>query len=123
MIPEEKIYDWFAPEFEAVSNLLVCLCLCCVVLIVHCSLSQFWNASQQPGMPALNVWIYVTKAVTVEKANIMTPGKPDFHAVMDTVVTECPNKSVQVFACGPEQSTPPLFLCFCFHSFAFVRYC
>lgn len=75
-------------------------------------------------MPALNVWIYVTKAVTVEKANIMTPGKPDFHAVMDTVVTECPNKSVQVFACGPEQSTPPcsLIRLLSFMRFSFVLF-
>lgn len=33
VIPEEKIYDWFAPEFEAVSPLPV---LVFVLLMVDC---------------------------------------------------------------------------------------
>jgi predicted ferric reductase len=79
VIPEERMFQWFAPEFDAALA-----------------------AADKPGQPVLNVWCYVSRAATVERTDICVPGKPDFNEIFDTVQSQAPNKATQVFACGPE---------------------
>lgn len=82
VIPEEKAYDWFANEFE-----------------------ECFRASEEDGMPVLNLWVYVTRQQTVTRTDVCVPGKPDFDAIFATSSEQFPNKAMHAFACGPEMMT------------------
>lgn len=45
--------------------------------------------------------MYVTRAQECENKEVCIPGRPDFASIFNTVSANCPNKAVQVFACGP----------------------
>jgi len=79
VIPEERMLGWFEPEFKAALE-----------------------ASNKPGQPVLNIWVYVSRADRVEHTDLCVPGKPDFAGIFDTVQSQVPNKATMVFACGPE---------------------
>jgi len=65
-------------------------------------LNAFWEASQQPGMPTLELFIYVTRPQG-QLDSYFFSGRPKFEGLFDRVVKEHPQKVSTVFACGPRQ--------------------
>jgi len=87
-MPDSRPFQWFNEE------LAVCL-----------------NNSQRPEFPMLNLWVYITRGEVPDKfstgneaftADNFQCGKPDFDAICEVSVSQNPNKSMLVFACGPE---------------------
>jgi len=82
IIPDSVNYKWFETEFQ-----------------------QIWAASQDPLLPILNLWVYVTreKSENIPEESHMVAGRPDFDSIFNLAAITYPNRAKMAFACGPEK--------------------
>lgn len=65
------------------------------------------NAQLCPQLPALKVWIYVTRSKE-DLAPPLIKGRPKFPDILDTMQAQHPDKAILTFACGPSRMVAEL---------------